>query len=141
MKLIGSSLRRTFASLSALAMGAALLVAGAAHAAPTSSIIVPIHGAPGLAMLSGNATIETTLVQDELGGAPSVLVSIKVSNLIGAPGVRASGEAVLVRPLASSDTVEVELAVTGSDAPAFATFALRLDPATGAALSATATVQ
>ena len=140
MKLIGSSLRRSLVSFFALAMGCALLVGGAAHAAATSSIVVPIHGNAGTTMLAGTATVETTLVRDELGGAPSVLVSIKVNNLVGA-GIRASGEAVLVRPLGSSDTVEMQLAVVGSDAPAIATFALTFNPATGAALSATGTVQ
>jgi len=138
MKLIGSSLRR--ASFFALAMGATFLTAGAAHAATVSSIVVPISGTAGAIALSGQATIETSLVSNDLGGAPTVLVSIHVNNLTGA-GITASGEDVLVRPLAASDTVEVVLAVEGSDATATATFALHLDTATGAAMSAEAAVQ
>ena len=132
--------RRSLTSFFALAMAAALLVAGAARAAATSSIVVPISGTAGTTAVTGQATIETTLVQDELGGAQSVLVSIHVNDLMGA-GIGASGEAVLVRPLASSDTVEMNLAFAGSDATATATFTLTLDPATGAAVSAAATVQ
>ena len=54
----------------------------------------------------------------------------------------ASGEAVLVRPLASSDKVEIVLAVEGRDtSSATVTFALSLDTTTGAALGATASLQ
>src|SRR4051812_42265161 len=138
MNRIGSLLKR---SLVALAMGAVLLVGGAARAAPASSIVIPIRGTASAAGLIGEATIETTLVKDELGGAPSVLVAIRMSNLTG-PGIRASGEAVLVRPLVSSDTVELVLAVEGKNTSAVtARFALSLDTTTGAALRATASLQ
>jgi len=141
MNRIGLSLKRSYVSLVALAMGAALLVGGAALTAPDSSIVIPITGIAGGAAMSGKATIETTLVKDELGGAPSVLVSIRIINLTGV-GTHASGEAVLVRPLASSDKVEIVLAVEGRDtSSATVTFALSLDTTTGAALGATASLQ
>jgi hypothetical protein len=76
--------------------------------------------------------------------SPSVILSIHMTNLTG-QGIRASGEAVIIRPLAATDTVEVVLSV-GSDTSsetrtATATFALSMDPATGAVLSATGGVQ
>jgi hypothetical protein len=143
MKNIGSSFNRSFLSLLALAMGATLLIGGEARAA--SSMVVPMAGtvtdAAGSVALSGQATIESTLVKDEFGGQPSVILSIHFSNVTG-PGIRGSGEAVLIRPLASSDKVEVELSLsTASGAAtahtAMATFALSLDLVSGAILRAT----
>jgi len=53
MNRIGLSLKRSYVSLVALAMGAALLVGGAALAAPASSIVIPITGIAGGAAMSG----------------------------------------------------------------------------------------
>jgi hypothetical protein len=146
-----NKIRSSFLSLFALAMGT-VLIGGAAYAAP---IVVPIAGtvtdAAGTVALKGNASIETRLVPDEFGGPPSVVVSIHVLNMTGhgfAPGsvFQASGETVLVRPLAASDTVQLGMSLfaPGSDASrstgmATATFALSLDPATGAPLAAAGT--
>jgi hypothetical protein len=135
---------RSFLSLLALTMGATLLIGGEARAA-TTSMVVPIAGtvtdATGSVSLSGQATIESTLVRDEFGGAPSVILSIHFSNVTGA-GIRGSGEAVLIRPLASSDKVEVELSLsTASGAAsahtAMARFALSFDPVSGALVRGT----
>jgi hypothetical protein len=148
MKNIGSSFNRSVRLVLALVTGAALLIGGEVRAGPASSIVVPVSGtvtdAAGSVALSGQAAIESTLVQDETGGAPSVILSIHMTNLTG-QGIQASGEAVIIRPLAATDTVEVVLSV-GSDIAseartATATFALSLDLATGAVLTATGAVQ
>ncbi|MFL5433274.1 MAG: hypothetical protein ACJ784_02070 [Myxococcales bacterium] len=142
------SSHRSFLTLAALAAGCALFLGGEAHAA-TNSIVVPVSGTAGGAAFSGTATVETTLVLDEFGGAPSVIVSVHLNNVVarGATGplLSGSGEAVLIRPLAASDSVDVSAALDApGNAPGTATrtatahLALRLDPVTGAALGVTA---
>jgi hypothetical protein len=140
------SFHRSLLSLSVAAMGAMLLAGGEARAAavtvPVSGTVTTANG--GTLTLQGTATVDTKLVLDEFGGAPSVLVSVHVNNVSGrgpAAALQGSGEAVLVRPLVASDTVQVSVAL---DAPgnspgaasktATATLALNLDPVTGAVL-------
>jgi len=143
------SSHRSFLTLAALAAGCAFFLGGEARAA-TSSIVVPVSGTAGGAAFSGTATVETTLVQDEFGGAPSVIVSVHLNNIVAPgtalrPALLGSGEAVLIRPLAASDSVDVSAALdVPGNAPGTATqtatahLALSLDPVTGAALGATA---
>jgi hypothetical protein len=146
MTRIGSSFHRSLLSLVALAMGATLFIGFEARAA-NSTLVVPVSGTVsddvGSMFLSGQATIESTLIQDEFGGAPSVILSIHVTNVTGR-GVSGSGEAVLIRTLAASDTVEVPLLygtpgaqASGKVRSATATLTLIFDAKTGAALSAT----
>jgi hypothetical protein len=144
------SFRRSLLSFCALAASATLFTTSEARAA---AVVVPVSGtvtdAAGAMTLKGTATVDTTLVKDEFGGAPTVLVSVRLNNVIGhgataASVLQGSGEAVLVRPLGSSDTVEVSVALDSpGNSPgtatrtATATIALSLDPVTGAALAAT----
>jgi hypothetical protein len=144
MPKLGSSFLRP---LFVLAFGCALSIGGEARAAAAGTLVVSIAGrvtdAAGSVWLSGQATIETTLLQDEFGGDPSIIYSIRLTDVTGG-GFQASGEAVLIRPFASSDTVELPLtfAAQGSDGAnsrtASATFTVKLHPKTGAPLNASA---
>jgi hypothetical protein len=142
------SSHRSFLTLAAFVAGCALFLGGEARAA-TSSIVVPVSGIAGGAAFSGTATIDTTLVQDEFGGAPSVIVSVHLDNVVArgavGPALSGSGEAVLIRPLAAADSVDVSAALNapGNSAgtatkTATAHLALTFDPVTGAALAGTA---
>src|SRR4051812_15289216 len=143
MTKIGSSFLR---SLFALAVGCALSIGGEARAAAAGTLVVSIAGpvtdAAGSVWLSGQATIETTLVVDEFGeDLPSIIYSIHLIDVSG-QGFQATGEAVLIRPLVAADTLELPLTFSaiGSDGSAsrtaLATISVKLHPKTGAPLNA-----
>jgi hypothetical protein len=88
MKNISSSFNRFLLSFLAVAMGAGLCLAGAAHAAVLNASSLPIVGVVTDAVdnsvtLSGRADIESTLIPNLAGGAASVGLSIHFNNVSG----------------------------------------------------------
>jgi hypothetical protein len=137
---IGSSFKRSFVSLTAIAAGLAL-TAGTAFAVPVaSSVSVPVYGsasdiAEDTVVLTGSATVSTQLVAGTAAGAAALAVNVHFDKVAGRSAVsgvalQASADQAALVPMGSSATVQFPVTVfpAGSDAT---------DPA---AFSATATL-
>jgi hypothetical protein len=125
---IGSSFKRSFVSLTAIAAGLALS-AGTAFAVPAaSSVNVPVYGsasdiAEDTVILSGDATVSTQLVAGSAAAPASLAVSVHFNKVAGRSVVsgvalEAAADQAATVPVGSSATVQFPVTVypAGSDA-------------------------
>ena len=144
---IGSSFKRSFVSLTAIAAGLALS-SGTAFAVPAaSSSSVPVNGsasniAENQVVLTGNATVTTQLVAGSVAGPASLAVSVQFNKVAGRSAVsgvalEAAASAAGNVPMGGQQTLQFPVTIypAGSDASdpaaftATATLTLNVNPA------------